>query len=130
MISSRSGIAAATAAVTAGTVNSTAVSDIWTLRLVWKQANHQAVGFAEHRAVGRCHSSLYENLAAVDVADRGAGLQRLVDRGDLAVVDVQERGPGRPDVRGGDGHPEQPVVEQRNHAAVHGAVAADVRLGE
>ena len=82
------------------------------------------------RAVGCRHGSRDENLPAVDLGDRAASLQRLVDRGDLAVVDVQEGGPGGPDVRGGHRHPEQPVVQQRNHAAVHRPVTAHMSLGE
>ena len=46
------------------------------------------------------------------------GGQRLVDRGDPAVVDVQVRRSGGGHARGGNDHPEQPVIEQRDRAAV------------
>ena len=75
-------------------------------RLVREQADHQAVGFAEQRAVGRCHGSGDENLAAVDIGDVATGCQWFFDRSDLAVVDVQVGGSGRANLRAGDHHPE------------------------
>jgi hypothetical protein len=56
--------------------------------------------------------------------------QRGVDRGDLAVIDVQEAGPADRPAGGVHHHPEDMVEQQRKHAAVHRPVAADVEPAE
>ena len=69
-------------------------------RLVGEQEHHQAGGFAEQRAVSIGHGRGDEDLAAVDFGDATMGAQRLVDRGDAAVVDMEVGGAGRPNFRG------------------------------
>ena len=56
--------------------------------------------------------------------------QRGVDRGDLAVIDVQEAGAADRPSGGVHDHPEDMVEQQREHTAVHRTVAADVEPGE
>jgi hypothetical protein len=104
--------------------------DITLSWLVGEQANHQAVGLCEECAVGSRHGSRDERLPAVDVGDTALGGQWLVDPGDVAVVDVQVRRAPGGKARHGHDHPEVPVVEQRDHAAVHGIVSPHVRSGE
>ena len=132
MMNSRSPIAAATASAAAGTVNC------------------DCGGIGHRASQGWCGSSLIirplasdstlpsasvmvavmNSLPPVDRVDPAARHQWLVDRGDLAVVDVQVGGAAVGTARGGHDHAEMPVVEQRDHAAVHGVVAADVEAAE
>ena len=74
--------------------------------------------------------ALTNSLPPVDGVDPCPRQQRLVGGGDLSVVHVQVGGSAVGPARGGDHHAEMPVVEQRDHAAVHRAVAADVEAGE
>ncbi len=60
-------------------------------RLARVELDEQRVGFGEHDIPVE-QPSRDEDLAAVDMVDAGVDLQFLLDRHDLAVVDVQERG--------------------------------------
>ena len=61
------------------------------LRLSRQEAHHQAVGLREQILLGVPQLGVDEGLAALGLPDPPARDQRGVDRGDLAVVDVQER---------------------------------------
>jgi hypothetical protein len=55
---------------------------------VGEQLDHQAVGLAQHGAVGVGHGRRDERLATVETIDAAAADQRGVDRRDGTVVDV------------------------------------------
>ncbi len=95
-----------------------------------EQADHQAVGFTEDVAVRVCHRRGDEGLPPINRIYPTVRDKWLVDRRDLAVVDVQVGGAAVGPARGRHDHPEMPVEEQRDDAAVHGVVAADVEAAE
>src|ERR1700722_8021456 len=93
------------------------------------ELDEESVCLRGHNTVVQ-HLAGQEELAAFLAVDPRGHLQLRADGGDLAVVDVQVGGP-RPWPAPGAGEPTEHLVEEeRQGAAVRGAIPAEVKPGE